>query len=55
MQFPEGATQPKTDTKSINQPVKEVEQTFMHKMTRLYEIVEADLVDSSRHVAEDGW
>ena len=53
-QFPEGASQPATDTKSGNQPVKEVEQTCMHRLIRHYEIAEVDVLGSVRHTLDDG-
>lgn len=27
----------------------------MHKLTRLYEKIDTDVLDSARHVVEDGW
>jgi len=35
--------------------VKEVEQTCMHRLTRLYETIEAYVLDDARDVFEDGW
>ena len=54
MQVLEGVAQPTTDTKSGKQSVKEVGQNFMHRLTRLYETIEFDVVDSARHATEDG-
>ena len=55
VQFPEGAAHPVTNIKSKKEFVKEVEQTCMHRLTRLYETAEAYVLDYARHVAEDGW
>ena len=35
--------------------MKGVEKTCIHRLTRLYETAEANVLDSARHVAEDGW
>lgn len=54
MKFLEGDAQPETNTKSGKWPMKRVEQACMHRLTRLYETTEADVLDSARHVAKDG-